>query len=139
MSTRSRVFRSLPAAVLAAALVGMTASALAAETTVNIQATRSQAVAPQQSLTGAQSNVAQLTQRVGYADLDLTTQRGANELTTRIQQAAASVCTQLGVLYPADSFFEQSLDQRTCVSGAVEGAMVQARVAIAGEREQQTR
>lgn len=134
MSTRSMIVRSLSTAALAAALAGMTVSALAAQNAVNVQASKLQ-----QSPTGAQSNVAQLTQRVSYADLDLSTHLGAYVLATRIHRAATSVCTQLGAIYPADSFFIQGQDQRGCVSGAVQGAMEQARVVIADQRDQQAR
>jgi UrcA family protein len=78
------------------------------------------------SYTGAPIELVTLTRRVSYADLDLTTQSGAAELEKRVNETAQAACKQLDDLYPLTAPGGQS-----CVKGAVEDAMEQARAAIA--------
>jgi UrcA family protein len=58
--------------------------------------------------------------KVGYSDLNLTTQRGKDALLRRIQWAADLVCGVPGARAPA-----QSASYRKCVTSATEGALSQ--------------
>jgi UrcA family protein len=78
------------------------------------------------SYTGAPIELVSLTRRVSYADLDLKTQIGAAELEKRVNETAQAACKQLDDLYPLTAPGGPS-----CVKGAVEDAMTQARAAIA--------
>ena len=55
--------------------------------------------------------------RVGYADLDLTTQAGAATLYNRIRGAARQVCG-----YEGDSFADKAI-WKSCFSGAIDNAV----------------
>jgi UrcA family protein len=60
---------------------------------------------------------------VRYADLDLSTGAGANELEKRIGQTAKELCKELDDKYPL-------IEGDNCVKNAVDAAMVDARKAI---------
>jgi UrcA family protein len=76
----------------------------------------------------------QLTRKVSFADLDLTTSTGAFELEKRIAVTASSICQKLMNASPWGSP-QQSLQERTtCVYNAVDGAMTKARLAIASAK-----
>lgn len=142
MKTRYRVMSLLSAAAVAVCTGAVGTTAIAAtneQPSVDIEGSRTGAVTVH-SRAGIPGQVAQLSQRVSYRDLDLGTRKGADELADRIQQAATSVCDRLGALYPAGSFVMQWEEQNLCVSSAVHGAMKQAKVAIvSAEREHQVR
>jgi UrcA family protein len=67
--------------------------------------------------------------KVGYADLDLTTDTGARTLETRIRQAANSACQEMNVKFPVAGSGEEA-----CVNEAVKGAMAQATKVIEAAR-----
>lgn len=68
--------------------------------------------------------------RVRYGDLDLTSRAGAAALENRIREAARTSCRSIDAQLPLD----RSSD-RSCMRHAVDGAMLQARAAIAAERK----
>ena len=72
-----------------------------------------------------------LSERVSYADLDLTLAADRAELNGRVQRAAADVCKQVG----AEPTGFQNLSS-SCEKVAVNGAMSQVRTAIAQARSQ---
>jgi UrcA family protein len=131
--------RILPAAVAAAAL-GMTGAAAMAATSspqdIDIRASKLETLTVRHSRTGIQDEVVQLSRQVSYADLDLATKQGAHELENRIHQTAAQVCDRLGSFYTDGSFFAKWEADRQCVQGAVDGAMQQAKVAVATAKQE---
>lgn len=68
--------------------------------------------------------------RVRYGDLDLTSRAGAAALENRIREAARTSCRSIDAQLPLD----RSSD-RSCMRHAVDGAMLQARAAMAAERK----
>jgi len=68
--------------------------------------------------------------RVRYGDLDLTTRAGAAALENRIREAARTSCRSIDAQLPLDTSSDGN-----CIRHAVDGAMLQARAAIAGERK----
>jgi len=69
--------------------------------------------------------VASLTRQVSYADLDLVSYAGVQELEARIDNTANAICEKL------DGLYGRSPDEKeACVRDAVKDAMKQAKVAI---------
>jgi len=96
---------------------------------VNIEASRSvNRKTVGMTYTGIPIEELQLTRRVGYSDLDLASPSGAKELEKRIEQTAREACKQLDSLYPLEVWLT---DRETCVKQAIDGAMAQAKTAIA--------
>lgn len=140
MSTSFKAMRMLPAAIMAAALGGVGGLAVAAPATqpdASGHASKVETVTISHVRTPFQRDALVVSQKVGYSDLDLATSSGANELTSRIEQAAARVCDRLEVLDPSGSIAMKWSEQRVCVDSAIGGAMKEARVAIAGAQERQ--
>lgn len=81
--------------------------------------------------TGAPVEILTLTRRVSYADLDLSKSADAATLETRINDTAKDSCTQLDKMIP---LLGRS-DDGDCVKKAVDGAMVQAKAAIAAAQK----
>jgi UrcA family protein len=77
--------------------------------------------------------VVSITRHVSFADLDLVTYSGTQELKARINETADSICAKLGRMYGPMGF-----DRPQCMRDAVRGAMAQARAAIAAA-EKRTR
>src|SRR5579864_5180539 len=102
MTTSVRALCSMEVVLAAVALAMPGASTIAqqaANPEVKIEAARSvERVGT--SATGAPIEIVQLTRHVSYADLDLTTHRGALELERRINDTARAACKQLDTLYP---------------------------------------
>jgi UrcA family protein len=71
-----------------------------------------------------------LARQVSYRDLDLTTQSGVANLTSRIAATAKQACSKLDALYPPSVYPPESTYDE-CVQSAVDGGMVQARAAVA--------
>jgi UrcA family protein len=71
------------------------------------------------------NDVLTLTHHVGYGDLDLARSADAKTLEQRIRDSADEVCTQLAKVPPEEP------KSQDCVQQAVNGAMRQAREAIA--------
>lgn len=96
---------------------------------VRVEASRVPTMTTAHTARGDPVQVAQLSQVVSYADLDLATHTGATQLEHRINNAAKTVCKELERLYPSGT--QQGLGSGSCVNDAVKGAMAQANVAIA--------
>jgi len=80
------------------------------------------------SAIGAPIKELSIRSRVSYADLDLTTTAGSNELEKRITGAATSSCNEIkaGFDLPVDGWTVNK-----CIDAAVAGGMGQAKAAIA--------
>lgn len=141
MSTVFKLTRLLPAAAAAAALGAMSTTALARSPAggqgADSQTSGMQTTTVRSTRAGFARESVQLSQNVSYADLDLATAQGADELHHRIHQTATRVCDRLGMLYPEGSFAMEWQARRLCVQGAVDGAMTQAKIAIASAERQQ--
>ena len=83
------------------------------------------------SRTGIENQRLQLSQNISYADLNLGTPAGQDELEARVRDAANSVCARLGEADPDPTVMAQQQDQTNCVNDAVDDAMTQVRQAIA--------
>lgn len=86
---------------------------------------------------GIRNQKVELSQDISYADLNLATRSGANELEDRVRDAARTICTKLGHYDEGRGAIAAEEDQISCVNGAVDDAMTQIRQAI--ESAQQTR
>lgn len=78
------------------------------------------------TITGHLGDVAQLSQAVNYADLDLTTKAGEDMLKTRIKDTAKDLCRRLGEANQSSTPLVPS-----CEDGAYRDAMPQIRQAVA--------
>lgn len=76
---------------------------------------------------GAPLEQVNITHRVSYSDLDLTTVVGATELKNRVKEAAKTACKQLDDLYPLEA-----KNVRECTQTAIAQASSQVDSAIAG-------
>jgi UrcA family protein len=74
------------------------------------------------SNTGIPIEEVSLSRHVGFRDLDLTSPAGKAELDKRINAVAKEACNQIEKLYPLEQW---DTDTRTCIEGAVKGAMSQ--------------
>jgi UrcA family protein len=95
---------------------------------VNIATGRVQRTIVGRSTIGAPIELAQLSRRVNFADLDLTTASGAAELTRRVRDTAREACDELDRQDPLDASAE---DTFSCVREATNGAMEQEKAVIA--------
>jgi len=130
VTARMGRFRGIALAVAAAAAaVARGAGAAEPLTEVIVEAPRpARTIARSQPL-GAPIELASVRYRVSYADLDLATPAGARTLAERIDEAARRACEQVeATLAPGAVPLP---DDPPCVKAAVEGAMRQARAAIA--------
>ncbi len=84
------------------------------------------------SESGAPIELIQLSRRVSYADLDLSSTQGAAVLDKRIEATARAACQQLKTLYPLEQW---DTDTSTCVADAVRDAKKQAEVALMEARD----
>jgi UrcA family protein len=135
MNKTTLIVRALPAAVTAVALALASAIASGEESSskqeIRIESGKIVTVKQLNSRFGMQPEALQLTNRVSYADLDLSTPSGAAQLKSRIRDTASSVCKQLMDYSPSDTAIDAMLDQKNCVEDAIDGAMTQARQVIA--------
>jgi UrcA family protein len=100
---------------------------------VKIEASKVVTIKNQRSGAGPQEETVKLTHTVHFADLDLATNAGADELKSRIQNTASQVCQQLGAIYPAGA--HEAKDREACIKDAVDSAMGQAKLAIASAQK----
>jgi UrcA family protein len=80
---------------------------------------------------GIRSEAIQLSSKVSYADLNLTTPSGAAQLESRIRDTASSICKQLMDVSPATAALAEGVDRQDCMNGAVKEAMIKAKQVIA--------
>lgn len=83
------------------------------------------------STIGAPVEEVTITHRVSYADLDLATRAGAEELRSRVQETARAACKQLDTLYPLED-----KNAPECAGAAVAAAASQVESAIAAVRRE---
>lgn len=77
-----------------------------------------------------------LSRAVSYADLDLATESGAEELRQRVEDTAHALCEQIQREHPfADETF---LPSGSCVEEALKGAMAEADAVIAAAEKAKT-
>ncbi len=96
---------------------------------VKIEAARTVKVVGR-TASGAPIEVVQLSRRINYSDLDLSTESGANELQARVKHNAEEACKELDRLYPLGTTEGPGKEGKSCVKDAIDGAMVQARAAV---------
>ena len=123
-----RLIDSLTCAMLVAGSCAMVGSMVRAESmeVVTVEAARTQKVA--QTRYGVPVREITIASRVSYADLDLKTQQGAEELGKRIREAATSSCKEMDVKFPVEGYGEAD-----CIKHAVDGAMSEANKIIAAK------
>lgn len=86
------------------------------------------------SLTGASADLISISQRVSYADLNLATVSGAQEMEARVRNTAKALCEKLEQRYPLSGN-----NAETCVKNAVSKGMADVRIAIeAAEKKART-
>jgi UrcA family protein len=83
---------------------------------------------------GIRNQKVELSQDISYADLNLATRSGANQLKDRVRDAAKVICTKLGHYDEGRGAIASEEDQISCVNGAVDDAMVQVKRAIESEQ-----
>lgn len=124
---------------VAAAAVTVACGAYAAEplTEVIVEAPKITHTGAKAAPLGAAVDLAAIRYRVSYGDLNLATPAGAKALEERINEAAKRACKQLEDSLPPNSFAAQG--DPPCVKTAVDGAMKQAREAVAGAGQKAAR
>ena len=126
-----RTLYTLCPALMAAGLC-LTGPALADELpTITIGAGTVTTSTVGRSSIGARLEQVTVTHRVSYADLDLTTRNGADELDKRVKDTARMACKQLDELYPMET-----KNARECTKAAIAQASAQVKNAIAGARRE---
>lgn len=86
------------------------------------------------SLTGASTDLISISQSVSYADLNLATVSGAQEMEARVRNTAKALCDKLEQRYPLSGN-----NPETCVKNAVSKGMADVRIAIeAAEKKART-
>ena len=115
----------------AAAAVALACAASAAEpvTEVIVEAPKITHTGDRAAPLGTPIDLASIRYRVSYADLNIATPAGAKTLEERINDAAKRACKQLESSLPPNSISPQG--EPPCFKSAVDGAMKQAREAIA--------
>ena len=78
------------------------------------------------SVTGASDQVISISRRVSFADLNLATYSGSQEVEARVRSAAKTLCDKLDQMYPTSL-----INVQACVGNAVSKGMADVRVAIA--------
>jgi len=123
-----KILDSLSCAMLVAGGCAMFGSMVRADSmeVVTVEAARTQKVA--QTHYGVPVREITIVSRVNFADLDLKTQQGADELGKRIREAATSSCKEMDVKFPVEGYGEAD-----CIKNAVDGAMSQANKIIAAK------
>jgi UrcA family protein len=107
--------------------------ALAQEPEFIVSSTRGSGLA-HSSLTGASAQTISISQRVSYADLNLATVSGVQEMEARVRNTAKALCEKLEQRYPVSS-----ASAETCIKNAVSQGMSDVRIAIeAAEKKART-
>jgi UrcA family protein len=77
--------------------------------------------------TGIENQKLQLSRNISYADLNLASPAGEEELKARVRDAANTICERLGQADPDPTASAQQQDRTNCVNNAVDDAMTQVR------------
>ena len=138
MTNRDGRFRGLlPAIAAAAVAVACGASAAESMTEVIVEVPKISHTGGRSQPLGAPVELALIRYRVSYADLNLATRAGAKTLEERINDAAQRACKDVEAhMAPNDISLP---DDPPCVKTAVDGAMRQAREAIAAAARRPSR
>lgn len=130
----STVQFKVAAAIVASAFVAATAMAQNAPE-VKVQATRDvHAKVAGQSYTGVPIVDLSLTYGVSLADLDLSTNSGANEAAKRVSDAATAACKEIGRQYR-----DATPSESECVKAASDKAMIQLHEMVASAEKARPR
>lgn len=85
---------------------------------------------------GARIGIVSLSQDASFADLDLTTQAGADEFKKRVMYAALDACNQLEAKYPSTVYIPVQVNE-SCPDATAASALVVADQIIAAARTHQ--
>lgn len=137
----SRTITSVKAASGALAAIALIFGAVAsgqaqsAKEGVTVQARKIVVLKHRNPRTGIQNETLELSERVGFSDIDIGTQVGEVALHGRIRSAAESVCGQLGKLFLATSAEDERMDRAACIRRAIDHATKAVQPAIVAARE----
>jgi len=144
-----RIHHSLPVALAALALQATSAAALAqppeSENQVAEQLPQVTIMAPRSAPTGDRSTIGapielgQLTYRVGYSDIDVSTYSGAQTLKNRVYYAALDACHKLDRMSPIVAMEGPPTEQSDCFRDALNSGIAQANQAIALAEQERAR
>lgn len=99
-----------------------------------VSSSRANGLSSYPSLPGVPVEVISVSQRVSYADLNLASVSGAEEMEARVRNTARTLCAKLDEKYPLSS-----VDQDSCVRNSVTKGMADVRAAIvAAEKKART-
>ena len=141
MSSKNSVFRvaqATLAAIVFAAAVGVATAQEDNELSEVKVVAQKPVVKAGKTASGREVETVQLTRRVSYADLDLSTRVGSDELRKRIEEASKAVCKDLLDMYPgstADGVGELGREG-SCVKKAMDGGMKEAKAHMAAADKQ---
>jgi len=129
MFSNNKLSRTGVRVAVAAAGLAVMGGVLAAEQSapvqeIMVQAGRAKSTIVGRSTIGAPIVQTELSYRVSYGDLDLSTHSGATALDKRVHDAAGAACKDLDKLFPLDE------SDPSCVRKAVDSASVQVRAAV---------
>ena len=82
------------------------------------------------TLTGAQVEVISISQRVSYADLNLTSVSGSEEMEARVKSTARTLCEKLEQKFPLSG-----VQMDTCVRNTVNKGLADVRSAISAAQK----
>ena len=82
---------------------------------------------------GASHQAVSVSRRVSYADLNLGTYSGAQEIEARVRSTAKALCDKLDGMYRTSG-----IDVETCVRRTISKGMADVRAAIAGAEKTRT-
>ena len=125
---RKNILRASRIPLLLSTCAAASALVIAAEPTavpeITVSAERPSGTVVGRTSSGGQIVLYEVSYRLSYADLDLATSAGADELRTRVHEAANSACKDLDKLHPL------SKPDGSCVRKTAESSMPQANQAI---------
>jgi UrcA family protein len=129
MHSRRSAQRAIPATVaLAFALSSGTVLAQnSGSQEVQIRGTPVLVTTDRDPRTGIENQKLQLSRNISYADLNLASPAGEEELKARVRDAANTICERLGQADPDPTASAQQQDRTNCVNNAVDDAMTQVR------------
>jgi UrcA family protein len=129
MHSRRSAQRAIPATVALA--FALSSGAVLAQNSgsqeVQIRGTPVLVTTDRDPRTGIENQKLQLSRNISYADLNLASPAGKEELKARVRDAANTICERLGQADPDPTASAQQQDRTNCVNNAVDDAMTQVR------------
>jgi UrcA family protein len=129
MHSRRSAQRAIPATVALA--FALSSGAVLAQNSgsqeVQIRGTPVLVTTDRDPRTGIENQKLQLSRNISYADLNLASPAGEEELKARVRDAANTICERLGQADPDPTASAQQQDRTNCVNNAVDDAMTQVR------------